>query len=308
MIIVQLTGGLGNQMFQYALGRSLSITQQCTLKLDLSWYREYDKIEDTNDPNKATRREYLLKYFNISGRILPSWYLNAIRKISLIRKYHPKVARIIPNQLFDYNVLVENDFSWTNIKNQTYYFATGYWQQSLYFEKYQDVIDNDFRLKNPLSIINQKYYQQILSTNSVAIHIRRGDLISKPSGSELQPTCTLEYFYSGITTISKKVKDLSLFIFSDDMEWCKNHFKNQYPIIFVDSVGQDHEHFYLMTQCKYQVIANSTYSWWAAWLNQYPDKIIIAPKNWYHDAQLNESAIFVPNTWIRITNQGFLHE
>lgn len=308
MIIVKITGGLGNQMFQYVLGRSLSIKQKCDLKLDLSWYREYDKIVDTNDPNKATKRDYLLKYFNISGQILPSWYLSMIKKNSLLRKYHPKVARIIPNKLFDYNVLIENNFSWTNIKNQTNYFAIGYWQQSLYFEKHKDVINQDFRLINPMTFVNRQYLDQISSTNSVAIHIRRGDLISKPSGAELQPTCTLEYFYSGITIILNKVKDLSLFIFSDDMEWCKNHFKNKHPIIFVDSIGNDHEHFYLMSQCKYQVIANSTYSWWAAWLNHYPDKIIVAPKNWYHDAQLNESAMFIPNNWIRITNQGIIHE
>ncbi len=308
MIIVKIIGGLGNQMFQYALGRSLSIKQNCKLKLDTSWYKEYDKIEDTNDPNKATKRDYLLKFFNISGRIIPNWYLPAIKKIPLIRKYYPKVARIIPNKLFNYKVLVEDDFSWINIKNQNNYFVTGYWQKSLYFDKYENIIVSDFRLKNPLSVINQKYYEQILSTNSVAIHIRRGDLISNPSVAKLQPTCSLEYFYSGIKTISNKVKDLSLFIFSNDMEWCKNHFKNQYPTIFVDSIGNDHEHFFLMSKCKYQVIANSTYSWWAAWLNQYPAKIIVAPKNWYHDTQLNELAIFIPNNWIKITNQGILYE
>jgi len=304
MIIVKLTGGLGNQMFQYAFGRTLSIKHNCKLMIDDSWYREYDKIEDVNDPNKATKRNYLLKHFNIAGKILPRYYLRVNNKIEQIRRSYPK---IIPNQLFNFQTIIENNFEWSNIKNNYKYLVVGYWQKSLHFEKYKDIINYDFKLKKALSNKNNQYYEQILTTNSVAIHVRRGDLLTKPNGKKLQPICTLEYYYSGITAISDNSKDLTIFIFSDDMEWCKNNFDNSYPITFVDSVGTDHEHFYLMSQCKHQVIANSTYSWWAAWLNNNPDKIIIAPKDWYRSKELNETAIHIPNEWILITNKGILY-
>lgn len=308
MIIAKLTGGLGNQMFQYAAARATSLKLNQKLRLDISWYREYEKIEDLNNPNKATKRDYLLQNFNINGTPLNSIYSLIYKKVLLLRRYKSVYSRYIPNCFFNYTVLSEEIFNWNNLKDDTSYLTTGYWQKTNYFSDYKSIINKELSFNKTLSQKNSYFHNKINSNNSIGVHIRRGDLITKPSGAELQPTCKLDYFYAGITTIANNTGNVELFLFSDDIDWCKKNFKNELPTIYVDTVGNDCEHFYLLSQCKHQVISNSTFSWWAAWLNSNRDKIVVAPADWYHSKELNKTAIYIPEEWIRINNQGRIND
>jgi hypothetical protein len=131
--------------------------------------------------------------------------------------------------------------------------------------------------------------------------VRRGDYVTSPKTNSVHGTCSLEYYYDSFNLIEKQHKNSHYFIFSDDIEWCKQNleFIKNKTFIELSANERDHEEMYLMSQCKHNIIANSSFSWWGAWLNQNPDKMVIAPKKWFHDQQINTNDL-IPDTWIRI--------
>ena len=301
MLIARITGGIGNQLFQYAFVRSLSIKLNQKFNLDLSWYRDYHKFEKADNPNAATKREYLLDKFNINENLLNPVYLS----ISYRLNNSPILNKIIkypPFRYFSYNTTTELDFNFNKIKSFNNVYLSGFWQKSDLFEEYKDVIKEEFVLKNKLSAENKILLKNIESTNSVAVHIRRGDLLSRPVAAAEQPYSSKKYYYNAINKIAGIVERPEMFIFSDDIDWVKNNYKFNISTTYVDNNGPDYEHFELMCNCKHQIIANSTFSWWAAWLNNYQEKIIISPKWWYKDPVKNESIIRIPENWIILNN------
>ena len=301
MLIAKITGGIGNQLFQYAFVRSLSLKLNQKFKLDLSWYRDYHKFEKTNDPNAATKREYLLDKFNIKENLLNPVYLN----ISYRLNNSPILNKIIkypPFRYFSYNTSTELEFNFNKIKSFNNVYLSGFWQKSDLFEEYKDLIKEEFTLKIKISEKNTILLNKIQSSSSVAIHIRRGDLLSRPVAVIEQPLSSDRYYYNAINKIKEKVENPELFVFSDDIDWVKNYCKFNMPTTFIDNDSPDYEHFKLMCNCKHQIIANSTFSWWTAWLNNYQEKIIISPKWWYKDPVKNESIIRIPENWIILNN------
>ncbi len=301
MLIARITGGIGNQLFQYAFVRSLSKKLNQKFKLDLSWYRDYNKFEKTNDPNAATKREYLLDKFNIKENLLNPVYLS----ISYRLNNSPILNKIIeypPLRYFSYSIVAESDFNINKIQGLHNIYLTGFWQNSDLIEEFSGVIKEEFALKNKLSEESKILLEKIESTNSVAVHIRRGDLLSRPVAVAEQPSSSEQYYYNAINKIKEKVENPEIFIFSDDINWVKNNHKFDIPTTYIDNEGPDFEHFKLMCNCKHQIIANSTFSWWAAWLNNYQEKIVISPKWWYRDPIKNESIIRIPQNWIVLEN------
>lgn len=301
MLIARITGGIGNQLFQYAFMRSLSIKLNQKFKLDLSWYRDYHKFEKTNDPNAATKREYLLDKFNIKENLLNPVYLSISYRLNN-SSISNKILKYPPFRYFSYSIVAESDFNINKIQGLHNIYLTGFWQNSDLFEEFSDLIKEEFALKNKLSAENKILLKNIESTNSVAVHIRRGDLLSRPVAVAEQPSSSEQYYYNAINKIKGKVEKPKIFIFSDDINWVKNNHKFDIPITYVDNDGPDFEHFKLMCNCKHQIIANSTFSWWAAWLNNYQEKIVISPKWWYRDPIKNESIIRIPENWIILNN------
>jgi len=301
MLIARITGGIGNQLFQYAFVRSLSIKLNQKFKLDLSWYRDYHKFEKTNDPNAATKREYLLDKFNIKENLLNPVYLSISYRLNNFSIFN-KIIKYPPLRYFSYNTISELDFDFNKIKNFNNIYLSGFWQKSNLFEEYKNVIKEEFTLKIILSEKNKILLNKIKSSNSVAIHIRRGDLLSRPVAVVEQPLSSKQYYYNAINKIKEKVEKPEIFVFSDDINWIKNNYKFDIPTSYVDNKGPDYEHFNLMCNCKHQIIANSTFSWWAAWLNNYQEKIVISPKWWYRDPIKNESIIRIPQNWIILNN------
>lgn len=275
MITVRLQGGMGNQMFQYALGRALAIKNNDKLKLDINSY----------NPSKLSKREYQLNNFNIQAEVIPrdkNFYLS--RLIYKIFKLF-KSKGVEKNYNFDKEVL--------KLKGDI--ILDGFWQSYKYFDVYKEIIKKDFTLNNPSKKFTQ-LSEEIANKNSVCLHIRRGDYI----GNNFHPIVDIEYYKKGLETIAQKSKIDCIYVFDrDDIEWCKNNLKFDYPTVYVENDIQVAESLILMSKCKNFVLANSSYSWWGAWLAENPDKIVITPKAWFADKSIDTSDL-IPPEWIRI--------
>jgi len=282
MIVLKLKGGLGNQLFQYAAAKQISLHYNVPLKLDLSFF-------DT-DSSKHTYRMYELDKFKINVDIATkseALYFNE-RLISILRL----------NKISEHNYWCKRNF----IKWMNFGYVRGYWQSEKYFQDIKDIIVHEFVFKNQLDSSFDNIKEQIYGTNSVSIHFRRGDYVSNAKINKHHGTTSLDYYHKAIKHISQDLNNICLFVFSDDIEWVKLNFKTNYPVVYIEkSDNTNHSDFQLMSLCKHNIIANSTYSWWAAWLNRNPDKKIVAPVKWFEDRKrqkkINEK---IPATWTTI--------
>lgn len=287
MIIVRLQGGLGNQMFQYALGRVLSIKNKTELKLDTSFFGF----------KNIPKRSYDLDVFNITASIatkkdIPTVYRLFNSKFSnrLIASFRKIIRNKGKEKYFAF------DTSVLSIGSNAY--LDGYWQSPKYFKEYKDQIRKDFTLKNKPDQNIQVLVEEISKVNSVCIHVRRGDYV----GNKNHEVIGVDYYKKGLEQISKLKTIEMIYVFSDDIEWCKSNLKFEFPTIFVDDSSRGIKgegHMFLMSKCHNFIIANSSFSWWAAWLSDNPDKIVICPKQWFGDASIDTSDL-IPPEWIRI--------
>ncbi|MFH0972649.1 MAG: alpha-1,2-fucosyltransferase, partial [Patescibacteria group bacterium] len=177
-------------------------------------------------------------------------------------------------------------------------FLDGYWQTEKYFKDIEDIIRSEFTLKTEYSNLNPELIAKISSCNSVSMHIRRGDYITNQNTNEFHGICFLDYYKKAINLIAEKFPNPTIFIFSDDLKWCKENIKIKYPIVFVKG-NKNYEDLIMMSKCSHNIIANSSFSWWGAWLNNNPNKIVIAPQKWLNNPNINYSDI-IPSTWIKI--------
>lgn len=300
MIVVKLSGGLGNQMFQYAAALSLASKNNQKLFIDLSFFYIYEL------------HEYALKHFNISAEIIDD-----IGKFGykLINKFVPSKYRDYLKKMPPYGnkIYTESrlsfDSSFFNLGENIY--LDGYWQSEKYFKDYDKIIRNEFTLKNSLNGLNKEIADKISDTNSISIHIRRGDYQVNKDTKKIHGVCSLNYYYKAIEFMSKKIEMPFFFIFSDDIEWVKSNLHINYAHLFVEhnsefngeryTANKNHEDLRLMSLCRNNIIANSSFSWWGAWLNNNPQKIIVAPTNWYNNNELNLQALdIVPKSWIKL--------
>jgi len=294
MIIVRLIGGLGNQMFQYALGRHLAYRYKTEFKLDISG------LDSSRELPGVTNRNYELKHFRIIENIAdkkeieklctPVFSANILNKTyKLFVPYYKRHYVHEKHAEFDHRIL---DYC-----KDCY--LDGYWQSENYFIDIENTIRNEFTLKDHLVSGNLPgISEEIKGTNSVSIHIRRGDYISNPLFNKIYNNLNLGYYQNAINYLKKKTGSLNIFIFSDDKEWVSEWFKIDdisYKIINYSS----HEEIYLMSHCKHNIIANSTFSWWGAWLNNNENKVIIAPEKWFKTDKTGNREI-LPSAWIKL--------
>jgi hypothetical protein len=290
MIIVRLIGGLGNQMFQYALGRHLAIKNNCTLKLDISGFKKYPL------------RRYELDHFNIIGEIASPKDIENVSfpldRLSLLLNHFFKMKGVNKKTYF-YVREKKIDFIPEILSLKDYVYLAGYWQSYKYFSDISDIIKKDFSQKNkPEKPINS-LLNVIENCESVSLHIRRGDYVSNKRTNEIHGFIGLEYYKKAIEIIQNNVSDPHFFVFSDDIVWAKMNINCSERITFMDGNLSNHEDFRLMTACKHHIIANSSFSWWTAWLTSDKNSIVIAPKNWFSGiAYKKEDRI--PEEWLII--------
>ena len=287
MIIVKLNGGLGNQMFQYALGKHLANKHRTKLKLDVSEYATHDL------------RRYELHRFKIKDEIISEEELNKYLYPNLLKRCFD----ILTNKYFAYKIVTEKKFSFIpdtlNTRSKAY--LIGYWQTEKYFKPIEFLIRECF-LPAIINETSRHLINQIENSNSVSIHIRRGDYVSNEHTNKIHGVCDMEYYDLAIEIVSRKIETPVFYIFSDDINWVKHNLNIKFQHHFVsNSMLQNDEEMNLMSLCKHNIIANSSFSWWGAWLNKFPHKIIIAPKRWYADEKKNaETKDLIPDAWIRI--------
>lgn len=307
MIVVKLIGGLGNQMFQYAFGLSLAKKNNTELKLDMTSYDtnphrvfELDKLSITAKPAK----KYELRQFHDRT--------GAMAKFKYFAKRHLKnEPQLIIEDGFSFDM--GSLYSPSGKKVGTYNpkiinkrvgkftYVVGFWQKWGYVEPVADELKKEFAFKDPAVGKNKELLKKITSTNSVSLHIRRGDYVSDANAAKTLGMPTQEYYKKAVEIISEKVKDPVLFIISDDPEWCKKNLKYPLKMVIVDVNPPDkgHEDLRLISNCKHNIMANSSFSWWGSWLNQNPDKIVIGPKAWFKEQTFDTEGIFGPD-WISL--------
>lgn len=289
MIIVHLCGGLGNQLFQYAFGFALAQERGVPLKLDITHFATDDL------------RTYALEPYGISATIANA---EEIARLSALRK--PRQNRIL-NRLFP---VTQTFYEYVDLPYREQYtrvpkdaYMKGYWQSEKYFAVHRKALVNEFRLTSPLSPINQRFAEEIQRSNAVSLHIRRGDYVSSAITNWYHGTCSMEYYQRAVEIIAEKMPSPTLYVFTDDPAWAKENLHLPYPTIVLDDErgSHDYEDMHLMSLCKHHIIANSSFSWWGAWLNESTDKLVIAPKQWLANEEHNRHTLdLVPNTWMRI--------
>jgi hypothetical protein len=289
MIILKLNGGLGNQLFQYAAGRRLAYIKKTQLYLDTSVFKIYHL------------HKYALDKFNIQGKIASGDELKKIKGIYNI----PIAEKIIKKiNLFQFqNIIRERslNFNPSILELPDNVYLDGYWQSEKYFKDIRDLLLKEIVVLNPIEGENKIMADKILGSNSVSVHIRRGDYVNNSLTNKIHGVMPTGYYLSAARIFEKKIKDVHFFIFSDDANWARENLKFLQPCTFVDYNGpeKNYEDMRLMSMCKHNIIANSSFSWWGAWLNQNQDKIVVAPKNWFVEQSVNSKDI-IPESWLKI--------
>jgi len=290
MIIVRLIGGLGNQMFQYALGRSISALHNTELKFDTSY------LEEKN--NAHTARYYELGAFGINAvandaELKP--YYN-IQNSRIRRRLH----RNLPQWLFSHHIITEpsHAFHAEILKSPNNSLLTGFWQTEKYFTGIEETIRSNFKFTTPLDYKSKAIADKINSSNSLSLHIRRGDYIANQAANKYHGIINKEYYAKAVNLISSRHNNSHLFIFSDDIEWTKQHLQFDTPTDYIQGNNAIID-MQLMSLCKHNIIANSSFSWWGAWLNQNKNKIVIAPDKWFNKSSIDTKDV-IPSNWIKL--------
>jgi len=285
MIIVNLYGGLGNQLFQYAAGRQLAEKNETVLKFDIDNFKR-DK-----------RRQYGLHHFNINENFCTAADKEIINGKTVWRKLLNKTGlsshkAIYTEQSlsFDKNIFESGDNTYLD----------GYWQSEKYFKPVEKIIRTECRVRELPSAINKNLADKIKSVNAVSIHVRRGDFVTNKEINAYHGVCDIDYYHRAIKLLTTELNDPYFFIFSDDIEWTKNNLSiNNYPVEYIDhNISAEYEDLRLMYLCKHNITANSSFSWWGAWLNDFTGKKIIAPKKWFQPPVINKDII--PEGWITL--------
>lgn len=292
MIISKVIGGLGNQMFQYAAAKALSLRLNESLLLDLSGFSDYQlhqgfELSDVFQCKTQIANEE-------QTRTLLGWR-SSRRMLRLLSKAPLKRLRgraLVVEPYFHY---------WTGftvIHNGCY--LSGYWQSEKYFKSVSETIREDFVFKHALEGENLVLAQQMKACNAVSLHVRRGDYISDANTNNTHGVCSLDYYRDAITYIMERVSTPHFFIFSDDIAWCREHLSLDSTCTYVDhNKGNDsYRDMQLMSLCHHHIIANSSFSWWGAWLNTRADKIVIAPKHWF--ASGYQTHDLIPAEWLML--------
>ena len=275
-------------MFQYATGRSLALANGCELKLDTSAFDRY-----------VIHSGYALGAFNIAAGIASA---AEVRKLAGSTHKIPRmIFRKLGMQGESYFREKGFNFDPALLDRRTPVYIEGYWQSYKYFEKFSNLVRSELTLGEPPQGKNVELAQNIARENSVSVHVRRGDYVSNPVASSVHGFVGLAYYELALDCISREIDSPHFFVFSDDLSWARENLKFPGEVTFVDhNPGlAAYEDLRLMSLCKHHVIANSSFSWWAAWLSWMPGKKVFYPANWFSSKLHNVSSLNLP-AWIRI--------
>lgn len=282
-------------MFQYAFGQTLATNKGIPIYFDTSWFHE------DHGPN-ITARSLELHYFD-SFRERKNLFLKSTRPRfpfeNPLFRLPIKLTGI--SRIFDVPTYFQSDaffFDKSIYQISTPINFVGYWQSYRYFEPYQNFVRNLFKISTPLPPQFGKYLEDIRASNAVAVHIRRGDYISNSSAAAHHGTCDHSYYRKAIELLRSEIPDARFFFFSDDLYWVSATFREIGNASFVAQYFNKPAwiDLFLMSQCRHFIIANSSYSWWPAFLGSNSQSRVFAPKKWLADPQIDTSDL-IPPTW-----------
>lgn len=292
MIIVNLYGGLGNVMFQYALGRHLSLKNKAVLKFDIT----AAKTNPLGDYSLSLEAFHINIHDNLASA----------DEIAKFMKYKRRTGR----RWFLYNRFLADNRKYIQQKRFCFepeilhckddFYLEGWWQTERYFVDIRDVLLQDFTVRNPLQGKNKEIAEQIRRTNAISVHVRRCDYVTNPITRAFHGELTKTYYDEALFRITANVENPVLFVFSDDTLWVAKNMPFPSETVYIGWNGSDpHEDMRLMSMCAHNIVANSSFGWWGAWLNRNPNKIVIAPRNWVATSKLDTKDV-VPDSWIKI--------
>jgi hypothetical protein len=289
-VAIKLSGGLGNQLFQYATGRQLAMHQGHELDADLCWFNDI--------PEGSTLRQPLLKHFKAKLR-----YVNSSGNPSTLaepaRGTLDKLLR--PIRIHKEKRSYQYDSKINNISRRCrLIYLDGYWQSYKYFQDVRSTVLQDLQPDTPPHPLYEEFRHQITGTESVMIHVRRGDYIQSPSAAKVHGALDPSYYQRAIQIAESRLTRPTFYVFSDDISWCMQNISSQSAMVYVKSAPTSTaviDELVLMQQCKHQIIANSSLSWWGAWLNLNPQKLVIAPRNWLASQPI-DLADLIPPAWV----------
>lgn len=283
--ITALTGGLGNQMFQYAVGRALSARHGAPLLLDIRGLADDPLRRFALSPLRisavlATDAEMPRALGPIGRRLhrLPRWLTGNRRFVEQGFAFDPAIAALRPPV-----------------------HLAGNWQSEKYFADQSDLIRAEFQLREPLTADRQAIANEIADRPMVSVHVRRGDYASNPATNAYHGTCEPDWYARAQQTIEQRVDAPTYMVFSDDPDWARANLPFLGGARFVEpsTDGRDEQDMHLMARCHHHIIANSSFSWWGAWLNPRPDKVVIAPQQWFRSGK-HDTRDLLPPDWIRL--------
>jgi hypothetical protein len=282
-------------MFQYAAARCLAEKNNTSVNLDLTNYTL---------PSRRAHEIYGLNHFNISGSILEYSKIERFYKKNYFDRFIFKIKKITGIEKI--KLIYEKKwfhYDQTIMTLPDNIYLRGYWQCEKYFNEIKTIILNEFTLSEQLSPDSLNVKENILKLdNSVSLHIRRGDYISDKKTNDYFYICSPDYYMECLSKLKRHLgKELNLFIFSDDINWVKSNLNFEDNVFFMENKNIQHafEDIYLMSLCEHNIIANSSFSWWGAYLNKNDNKLVFAPSRWVNNKSVNIDDI-LPLSWIRI--------
>ena len=296
MIVSKLISGLGNQLFQYALGRQLAIKNGSTLKLDVSFFAGQNL------------RSFKLKQFNIEADILTEADNEKILERFGDKFFYSKLYKKIEGKVPKfYQRYYKEDEWWVYepgiFKTFGNVYLEGYWQHYKYFEHLDPRIFKELTLADPSELSALPVFDAIADDQyATSVHIRRADYITDKTANSLMGVLPISYYETAMNVLKNKIKTPSYYIFSDDLNWAKDNLKLNGPACFIDIYNgkKDYLELMLMSKCRNNIIANSSFSWWGAFLNRNPGKTIFIPANWVADQTINKNIKLDFPSWFKI--------
>ncbi len=285
-------------MFQYALGRHLSIRNGCELKLDITEFA-FDPL-----------REYALNKFNTIKTLATQFEINNLRYglhnpllILVARNLNRFSRHFINASVIRSEALYEEttySFDEKVFTPRQEIYLQGYWQSEKYFKEINHILLQEFKLPAAPDRENARLTNEITNCESVSIHVRRSDYVSNPKTSTIHVCCSVDYYMKAVELVKSRIATPRFFIFSDDPDWAEANLKfGNCQIIRNNSMDSGEEDLRLMCLCRHNIIANSSFSWWGAWLNQNDKKLIVSPRQWFHVSRF-DSPDRIPDDWEKL--------
>jgi hypothetical protein len=289
-IVTKLFGGLGNQLFQYAAARYLGLKLGRPVKVDLAWFND---IGEGQTPRIPLLSHFRLPIEHIDSKGQELDFLAPQAENLLHALTRP--ARILKEKRhFRFDRHLER-----LVQRSRFAYLDGYWQSYRYFENARAELLDDLTPLAPLDPHYDDVVARIRATQAVMVHVRRGDYVTSKSAANVHGALPMVYYERALALVTARVKHPELFVFSDDIDWVKAHLHSDLPATYVTNApgaAAVIDELSLMRQCKHHVIANSSLSWWGAWLGNSPQQTVIAPKGWLNERSL-DLVDLIPASW-----------